>query len=76
MNKIINIMILSSILTLLGCKSKEKTFLEEHKVIFYNTLQYRSFENTSKVSIKEASIIAYKFALKEKITPMTRMFFL
>lgn len=75
MNKIIYIMILSSILTFFGCKSKEKKFLEEHQVFFYNTNEYKEFEVGSKVKVKEALMIAYKFALEKNIHPMSQMFF-
>ena len=43
MKKIIFMLIFSSILSLLGCKSKEEKFLENHKVILYDTKEAELF---------------------------------
>lgn len=71
----IKIMILSSILTFLGCKNKEEKFLETHTVIFYNSPQYKEFEKTSKVKIKEANKIQANFAIKNDKEPEMYSFF-
>lgn len=69
------IMILSAILTLLGCKSEEKKFLENHKVIFYKSEEYQNFEKQVKINIKIAYKIAFNYAIENNLEPMCRMFF-
>lgn len=51
MKKIIFMLIFSSILSLLGCKSKEEKFLENHKVILYDTKEAELFINNSVINV-------------------------
>lgn len=51
MKKIIFMLIFSSILSLLGCKSKEEKFLENHKVILYDTKEAELFINNSVIQV-------------------------
>ncbi|KIC03692.1 hypothetical protein OA88_02775 [Flavobacterium sp. JRM] len=77
MNKIINIMVLSSILTFFGCKSKEEKFLQEHKVILCCNSRYFpenrltkeaiEFEKKQNISFDKASSIYLNFTDKKKV---------
>lgn len=65
-------MILSSILTFLGCKNKEKKFLEEHEVLLCSSLkifpknkltdEVIKFEKSHNITFNQASNIYLKFS--------------
>ena len=76
MKKIIFMLIFSSILSLLGCKSKEEKFLENHKVILYDTKEAELFINNSVIKPMEASKLQEEFALKNNKAPEMYTFFI
>lgn len=76
MNKIIIMTILSSLLTLINCKSKEEKFFEEHKVIHYNTEEAKEFINNAKIKPDQAKKIQANFAFKNNKNPEAYSFFI
>ena len=76
MKKIIFIVTFSSIFSLLGCKSEEEKFLENHKVILYDTKEAELFINNSVIKPMEASKIQREFALKNNRHPEMHTFFI
>ncbi len=70
-------MILSAILTFLGCKSEENKFLEKHKVILCTDSRYYpkeeltneaiEFERIKSINFKKASDIYVKYEKKNSI---------
>ena len=76
MKKIIFIVTFSSIFSLLGCKSEEEKFLENHKVIPYDTKEAELFINNSVIKPMEASKIQREFALKNNRHPEMHTFFI
>ena len=62
--------------SVLGCKSKEEKFLENHKVILYETKEAELFINNSVIKPMEASKIQEEFALKNNKAPEMYTFFI
>ena len=76
MKKILTMSILTGILTLLGCKSNEEKFIENHKVIVYKTPEYFEFEKSAKFKIDEAWKLQKEFSKKNNETPENWLFFI
>jgi len=56
MNKYIIISIITSFLSLIGCKNEEEKFIKKNKVIYYNTKECTEFKNKAKISLDKAWI--------------------
>ena len=62
--------------TLLGCKSNEEKFIENHKVIVYNTSEYLEFEKNAKFKIDEAWKLQKEFSKNNNEIPENWLFFI
>ena len=69
-------LIFSWVLSLLGFKSEEEKFLENHKVILYDTKEAELFINNSVIKPMEASKIQREFTLKNNRHPEMHTFFI
>lgn len=65
MKKIIYLSIFTTILTLFRCKNKEERFLQENKIIYYGSKEFKDFEKKADISIGEAWRIQKEYS-KEK----------
>ncbi|MCP1299506.1 hypothetical protein NK356_10030 [Chryseobacterium sp. S0630] len=69
MKELIYIVSICSLFSLLGCKSKEQKFLDNHKVILYETKEAGDFINTANIKPDEAKQIQAAFAIKNNKKP-------
>ncbi|MBI9059800.1 MAG: hypothetical protein JEZ01_18695 [Labilibaculum sp.] len=67
MKKILFMGIIISILTFLGCKSKEEKFLENNKVLFCKTEEFESFIKKSRVTPEKAWDLMVEYTEKENV---------
>ncbi|MGX5687144.1 hypothetical protein ACWKWW_21555 [Chryseobacterium cucumeris] len=76
MKELIYIVSICSLFSLLGCKSKEQKFLDNHKVILYETKEAEDFINTANIKPDEAKQIQAAFAIKNNKKPESYSFFI
>lgn len=58
------VLILTTLLTLLGCKTKEEKYLQKHQVIFCKTSEFEQFVKNAKVKPTQARDLMIEFANK------------
>ncbi|WP_449387460.1 hypothetical protein [Chryseobacterium lineare] len=76
MKKIIYMSIFSTIFTLFGCKSKEEKFLQENKIIYYDSKEFEDFEKKANISIVEAWRIQKEYSKEKHQNPENWLFFI
>lgn len=76
MRKLIYMTLICSLLSLLGCKSKEQKFLDNHKVILYNANEAGDFINNANIKPEDAKQIQADFAIKNNKQPESYNFFI
>ena len=76
MKKLFYMSIFTSVLSLIGCKTDEEKYLKEHNVIFYQTKEFKLFEENSKIKLKDAFELQTKFANSNKTKPEVCLYFI
>ena len=70
------VVLIISLLTLLGCKTKEEIFLDKHEVIFCNTEEFDNFIKQAPIKPEEAKNLMLEYVTNNNLPPETSLYFI
>ncbi len=67
--------IFTTILTFIGCKTKEEKYLKDHEVIFCKTTEFEQFVENSEIKPIEARKLMIDFVKRKNQVVQSKMYF-